>query len=137
MPLLALSRGYPRAVRELIERRPVLSAVVVWVLLQVIVQGATAATQDVHARAWWSWVLLIAVVYSGLAIRLVPRTVNPSKPLFPSIALLRMALAISPVIIASGLAFVGAPSWAVWSTLAASGLLLAEGVLLGRRQGTD
>lgn len=131
MLLLALRRGYPSTLRNLVERRPVLSAVVVWLLLQVIVQGASTATKDVHPRAWPSWVLLIAVAYAGLGIWFVPRSVKPS---FPAITLFRLALAISPVIMSSGLAFEGAPSWALWSTLAASGLLLAECVFLGRGQ---
>jgi hypothetical protein len=117
-------------VRSLLDRRPLVFALGEWVVLFVLVQGTVAAASDVHERTWTVWVLFGAVLYAAFAMWLVSRMPTQNPAATPSV--LRMALAASPVLIASGLAFQGAPGWSLWLTFAASGLLLGEGVLLAR-----
>jgi hypothetical protein len=133
------NRHYPRRVTTLLARRPLASALVVWLMLSSVIRGTVAASTDVRERGWTLWVLGGFVAYTAFALWFTTTekfaSAGPAA-LGPRRFMVRLALSISPVIVASGLAFEGLPVWAIKSALGISGLFLLVGAGLARREKT-
>lgn len=106
-----------------VQRRPAVVSAVVWLLLL----GATTTVLDLQGdgRSGWASALNVAyVLYAGGASWYFRRRgLPPGTPAERAAALL-FALAVSPWLAATGLAFLGAAPWTVWAALLVSGLLL-------------
>ncbi len=121
---------------NLLARRPVASAVIAWLLLASVTRGVLTAASDVEQRDWPVWVLTGLVVYGAFAIWMTTTekfTASQAAVAERTIGV-RFAMAATPVILSSGLAFQGLPSWAIVTALALSGLMLAAVAGLARRE---
>lgn len=121
----------------LLARRPAVSALVTWLLLTSVTRGTHAATSDVQDREWPVWVLGGFVLYGAFALWITTTekfaSAGPAAVGTRKIGV-RMAVAITPVLLSCGLAFEGLPSWAINTALGISGLFLAVVAALARRE---
>ena len=114
-----------------VARRPLLTASAYWLLLLLITHGTLVAAADVRPKAWPAFVLLAVTAYSAIFVAFTSRKLpeNGPSPFF-----LRLALSASPTMVGAGLAFQGAASWALWTTVFACGVLLAASAFLALRE---
>ena len=117
--------------RDALERRPLLTALLAWLVLLSITRGTVRAAADVEHRTWPVYVLLGLMGYSAFAVAFTVRRL-PTSGLSPF--LVRVALSASPTITGTGLAFQGASSWALWVALLSAGVLLTATVLITRTE---
>lgn len=118
-------------------RRPVLTAVAVAVLALIVVDSVRRTVErGPRTERWWPVLVLLAVaVYSVGAFVYVSTRAGRSKLAAggddfgvartrSALALLRLAFATAPVVLAVGAVFLGAPTGVAWGAFTVTCLLL-------------